>query len=345
MTYILGVLVTALITKLKITSYIYSIISVFAYNFFFTDPRMTFTVTDGSYVITIIIMMATALISSTVTQKVKTEAKISAKKVYRTEVLLQTSQKLQHGKNREDIAWRTIRQLGKLLDKTIYCYLGDPQKNPKPIIYHSGSNISGDIPVTELAVAAWTYKNNKHAGASTTTLPGAKCLYMAVRNGDKVFAVIGIELNGDVIQAFEQGILVAILNECAFALEKEELLIKEKEVAVQLKQEQFRGNLLRSISHDLRTPLTSISGNATILLEEDDKLSESFKRQACESIYEDSIWLINLVENLLSITRVENGSMQIKTQMEVVDELLAEAVNHAKGIKHRSEERRVGKEC
>lgn len=336
MTYILGVLVTAFITKLKITSYIYSIFSVFAYDFFFTSPILTFDVHEGSNFITIIIMLCTALISSTVTQKVKNEAKISAKKAYRTEVLLETSQKLQHGKNIEDIAWRTIRQLGKLLDKTIYCYIGDPEKNPKPIIYHSSSNLSSNVPPTELAVAAWTYKNNKHAGASTTTLPGAKCLYMAVRDGDRVFAVIGIELNGDVIQAFEQGILVAILNECAFALEKEDLLIKEREVAIRLKQEQLRANLLRSISHDLRTPLTSISGNASMLIDNSEKLSYDKKHELYEYIYDDSMWLINLVENLLSVTRIENGTMQLDLESELVEDIIMESMKHInrKSIEH-----------
>ena len=166
-------------------------------------------------------------------------------------------------------------------------------------------------------------------------MPGAEALYRPIGNNEKVFGVVGIVLeDGEEIETFEYNLLVAMLNEVAFALEKHRLDRINKQVELEAEQEKLRANLLRSISHDLRTPLTSISGNATILLEEDDKLSESFKRQACESIYEDSIWLINLVENLLSITRVENGSMQIKTQMEVVDELLAEAVNHAKGIKH-----------
>ena len=328
MTYILGVLVTAIITKYKFTSYIYSFISVITYDFLFTSPKLTFNVYDGSYVTTIVIMLIMSLISSTITQKVKDEAKVSAKKAYRTEILLETSQKLQHGKNSEDIAWRTIRQLGKLLDKTIYCYIGDPEKNPKPIIYHNGSSITTTIPKTELAVATWTYKNNKHAGASTTTLPGAKCLYMAVRNGDRVFAVIGIELNGDVIQAFEQGILVAILNECAFALEKEELLIKEHEVAIRLKQEQLRANLLRSISHDLRTPLTSISGNASMLIENSDLLSSYKKQELYEYIYDDSMWLINLVENLLSVTRIENGTMQLDLEPELVEDIIMEGMKH-----------------
>ncbi|WP_455718286.1 ATP-binding protein [Anaerosporobacter sp.] len=328
MIYILGVLVTALITRYKLTSYIYSVSTVFIYDFLFTDPRLTITVHDGGYVITIIIMLIMSLLSSTLTQKVKSEAKISAKKVYRTGILLETSQKLLHSKNTEDIALRTIRQLGKLLDKTIYCYIGDPEKNQHPIIYHRGNNISTHIPKTELAVATWTYKNNKHAGASTTTLPGAKCLYMAVRNGDHVFAVIGIELNGEVIQAFEQGIVVAILNECAFAFEKEELLTKEREVAIRLKQEQLRGNLLRSISHDLRTPLTSISGNASMLIENSELFTEDKKKEIYEYIYDDSMWLINLVENLLSVTRIENGTMRLEVEPELVEDVIAEAMKH-----------------
>jgi two-component system, OmpR family, sensor histidine kinase KdpD len=338
MTYILGVLVIALITRYKITSYLYSIGAVFVYDFFFTNPELTINVYDGGYVITIVIMLIMSLISSSLTQKVKSEAKLSAKKAYRTEVLLETSQKLLHSKNTEDIAWRTIRQLGKLLDKTIYCYIGDPEKNPKPIIYHNSTNISTNIPKTELAVATWTYKNNKHAGASTTTLPGAKCLYMAVRNGDRVFAVIGIELNGEVIQAFEQGILVAILNECAFAFEKEELLTKEREVAIRLKNEQLRANLLRSISHDLRTPLTSISGNASMLIDNSNLLGEDKKKEIYEYIYDDSMWLINLVENLLSVTRIENGTMRLEVEPELMEDVITEAMKH---INRKASEHRI----
>ena len=129
----------------------------------------------------------------------------------------------------------------------------------------------------EEAVASWVFNNNKHAGASTTTLPGAKCLYLAVRCEDSVLGVIGIYLDKTAIDDFENNLLMAILNEGAMALEKEASNSKKREVEIKANQEELRANLLRSISHDLRTPLTSISGNAGVLLDSADKLSNERK--------------------------------------------------------------------
>lgn len=99
-------------------------------------------------------------------------------------------------------------------------------------------------------------------------------------------------------------------------------------IAMQAKQEELRANLLRSISHDLRTPLTSISGNASILVNNYDVLDEEKKKRLYLDIYDDSMWLINLVENLLSVTRIEDGKMSIHMQPELLEEVIQEALSH-----------------
>lgn len=328
MIYVLGVLLAALFTRYKLSSIIYGITSILAFNFFFTEPKLTLNVYNPGYLVTFLVMFVTALIISTLTRKVTQAAKQAAKKSYRMEILLVTSQKLQQAVNIDEIAKTTARQLGELLNCNIYCYIGNPQENQKPIIFRSEDDTTDILQKEELAIAEWTYKNNKHAGASTTTLPGAKCLYMSIRNGDKIFAVVGIQLNKKVIPSFEEGIMFAIINESALAFEKEELVRKEKEVAVKLEQEQLRANILRSISHDLRTPLTSISGNADVLLRSQDKMSLKQKYKIYNDIYDDSMWLVNLVENLLSVTRIENGSMKLNMQSELVDDVISESMKH-----------------
>ena len=95
-----------------------------------------------------------------------------------------------------------------------------------------------------------------------------------------------------------------------------------------MKQEQLRANLLRSISHDLRTPLTSICGNASALLLNSKEMSEEQRIRMYTDIQEDSLWLINLVENLLSVTRIENGTMQLNFQTEIVSDVVEEAISH-----------------
>ena len=100
------------------------------------------------------------------------------------------------------------------------------------------------------------------------------------------------------------------------------------EASLLAQKEQLRANLLRSISHDLRTPLTSISGNASNLLTNGEKFDEETKKQLYSDIYDDSMWLINLVENILSITKIEEGRLNMNLSTELLDEVIADALQH-----------------
>lgn len=158
--------------------------------------------------------------------------------------------------------------------------------------------------------------------------PDAHCLYLAIRNEDMVYGVIGIALEGMMMDVYEQNLILSILGECALALEKEGYNRKREEALAQAKNEQLRANLLRSISHDLRTPLTSISGSAGILLNSASALGEEKQKQLYKGIYDDSMWLINLVENLLAVTRIEDGRMNLRMETELVSEVISEALRH-----------------
>ena len=131
--------------------------------------------------------------------------------------------------------------------------------------------------------------------------------------------------------------LLAILGEMGFALKNEEIIREKNKTALKAKNEQLRVDLLRSISHDLRTPLTSISGNAGILLTNDEILTKEKKQSLYTDIYDDSLWLINLVENLLSVTRIENGTMKLNISPQIIEDVIYEALDHVnrKKIEHR----------
>ncbi len=112
------------------------------------------------------------------------------------------------------------------------------------------------------------------------------------------------------------------------AMEKDKNAKEKEEAAMLAKNEQMRANLLRTISHDLRTPLTSISGNASNLLMKGDNFDEETKRQLYTDIYDDSMWLISVVENLLSVTRLENRNVDLRLSAELIDEVIDEALQH-----------------
>ena len=186
----------------------------------------------------------------------------------------------------------------------------------------------GCISPDEQSVAAWAFQNNKHAGAATDTFSHAQCLYLAIRVNSSVYGVVGIVVGEQPLDVLENGILLSILGECALALENEKNAHEKEEAAIATKNEQLRANLLRAISHDLRTPLTSISGNASNLLSNAAQFDEETKQQIYTDIYDDSMWLINLVENLLAVTRIEEGRMSLNLTSELMDEVIAEALRH-----------------
>lgn len=143
-----------------------------------------------------------------------------------------------------------------------------------------------------------------------------------------MFGVLGIVMGEWPLDSFEKSIVLSILGECALAMQNEKVTRERAAAALMAKNEQLRANLLRSISHDLRTPLTSISGNAGILISNADSMGKEKQQQLYEDIYEDSLWLINLVENLLSVTRIEDGTMKLQLNAELLEEIVQEAVHH-----------------
>lgn len=330
MLHILGVLITSIKTDNIIYTLIASIVSVLSFNFFFTVPTHSFAAYDAGYPITFSIMFITAFITGTLTKRVKEQARLSALKAYRTELLLQSSQNLQLAKDEQAIIEETTMQLKRLLNKTILFYPVDENGLQEPYTNKIDEMEDSSHLCTEQErnVVKWVYSNNRHAGVTTSTLPNVECLYLAVRNNHDVFGVIGIHLKKDRIDSFENNVLMAMLNECALALEKEKNNQRKQEMEIKANQEELRANLLRSISHDLRTPLTSISGNAGILVGNASKMSEEHKLGMYQDIYDDSMWLIHLVENLLSITRIENGAMKIRSEVELINEIILEAIRH-----------------
>lgn len=139
-----------------------------------------------------------------------------------------------------------------------------------------------------------------------------------------------IIFEADYLTTFVVMFIVALLVSTITTRLKEETSIR-REIEEKARHEELRSNLLRSISHDLRTPLTGISGNASLLLERTDELSEEKKEELYSSIADDAHWLTDLVENLLAITRVgdiENGDINLNLQVELVDEVIEEALKH-----------------
>ncbi len=173
----------------------------------------------------------------------------------------------------------------------------------------------------------------KLLGRHASVLPGVTAssrkdaLRYPIKVQDRIYGTVIIE-GSEPLEAFENSVLLSILGECAMALENRCNAREKEEATLRAENEKLRATLLRSISHDLRTPLTAISGNASILLSDSEHLDPDARKQMYEDIYDDSAWLHNLVENLLAITKIEEGRMELKTQPQLVEEIVSEAMQH-----------------
>lgn len=327
MVYILGVLLTSVATSHQIYSLISSIASVFIFNFLFTVPRFSLTAYGTGYPVTFVVMFLTAYITGTLAIRYKEQAQQSEKIAKRTKILFDTDQLLSKAENKAAILQTAGQQINKLLGRSIVIFVHEGGQLSDPMLFLLQGQQFYDEEA-ELEAANWVLQNNHSAGATTERFPDAQYLYLAIRVNERVYGVVGIDATAGALDASEHSILLSILGEAALALENEKNAREKEAAAVLAESEQLRANLLRTISHDLRTPLTTISGNAGNLLHNSHSFDEVTKQQIYGDIYDDAMWLTNLVENLLYSTRIEEGRMMLKTAPELVCEIIEEAMRH-----------------
>ena len=323
-------MLVSVFTKSSVCSLIAAIVSVLTFNFFFTEPRFSLHAYDSDYPVTFVVMFLAALLNGSLATRLKSHAERTAQVARRTRLLFETSQNLQKAESQREIIQITAGQLLKIFQRDIVAYPVNGGELGQPEVFPANESLPGDMYSSEKErqAAHWVMMNNKRAGAGTETLSDARCTYLSVRIGEQVYGVVGIAASDKELDSIENSLLLSVLGECALALENQKNLEEKEAAAVLAKNEQLRANLLRSISHDLRTPLTSISGNASNLLSNGELFDAKTKQQMYTDIYDDAMWLINLVENLLSVSRLEEGRMNLRLSTELIDEVVAEALRH-----------------
>ena len=328
--YILGVLITAVWTNGHFYGAIDSLLSVAAFNFLFTEPRFTFQANDPSYPVTFLIMLFSSVIASSLASRIKAQARLAAQKSYYTELLLGSSQKLQKGRTEWDCLRLTAEQLNRLFDRPVLYALSGTEKELVFRVEPSDEqNILMELGPEEIGVAKWVQRNNKHAGATTNTLPDSKWLFLSVRGTQGVMGIVGIPIAGySIPDAFEKNLMIAILSECGLSQERIRLQEERNKAALQTQKERLQANLLRAVSHDLRTPLTNISGSADMLMQEESALDPASRKKLYTAIYDDTNWLINMTENLLVATHLETDKESFKMSPELIEDLFQSVVAH-----------------
>lgn len=321
MVYLLSILLVSVTTSQRWYSGVSSVIILFLFNYFFVQPRFSLKVYESGYPVSFFVMFLTAMITGTLANRLKRNAQQSAETAFRTRIISETDQLLAKASTREEIMTICARQSSSLLGREVMLYETD------------GKSIGRRYPWPE----------DSAAGPETPSvlledLAGGRVgpLIYPVGIRDRLYAVLCVTERKPLPEISAQSTLQSILGECALALENEKNVREKESAAILAENERVRADLLRSISHDLRTPLTSISGNAGALLENEARFDPETRHRLTRDIYEDSLWLTELVENLLTTTRLEGGAARIQCHSELVEDILRDAVSHIRPDSGRS---------
>ena len=315
--YILAVQIIAVRVSGRISNAVVSLLCVAIYNFFFTDPKYTLLAYDPDYPMTFVIMFIVSFLAGSLADRLKRMAGQSERNRYRTQILYDTSQLLNKALVSQEAAEVLGVQLHKLLPASM-----KKEKSPADII-----RTPADLPLKGRRIRTRLSGQSGAAQSPARGRPSIPAPAAATLRFIREVIRMGRSVDAG-LDEFSESIMSAIISQCELAMENIRSVKDKEEAAMKAQNEKLRADLLRSISHDLRTPLTSISGNASMLMNSEQTFDEATRRQLYTDIYDDSIWLVNLVENLLAISRVQNGTMQLRTTTEVLDDVIDEALRH-----------------
>ena len=331
--YILAILFISVNTKGYAIGIIFAFINVICFNFFFTHPKLTLQFDDPTYLVTFPFFVLVATITSTLTTRIKEQADIFEKREEAAQMLYQISRSFINLSGEENIINTGITHLAQGLRRDTICF-----EAKKGILTGNYiiKNINNNFRQEQLSneknfeIAYWVLNNRKRAGRGTDTHNGSEVYYIPIIVKEKIFGVLGVYFGNDDVDKDDMSLIEAVVAQMSLALDREELVKEKEETKLEFEREQLRSNLLRAISHDLRTPLTGIAGSSNLILSSYDELSREVMIDLVKEINNDSEWLIRLVENLLSMTRIESGKLEIKKNPEIVEEILSESIQHLK---------------
>ena len=225
MVYMVGVLLSSYVADKKIYALYSALLSMLSFNFFFTEPYFSLKAYDKGSPVTFAMLFAVGFFMASMTRQLKAQTRESAKKAYRTEILLENSRKLRRCRTREEVWKQVAAQVGKLLNLSIIIYPVDKKGNlEEPMLFPRKGmglpELKENINGKERAVAQWAASNRHRAGTCTHTLPDANAMYLPVQSTEDVKGVMGILLEERrPVKDFEYGLLIAMLNETGVKLQ------------------------------------------------------------------------------------------------------------------------------
>ncbi|HHP50394.1 MAG TPA: sensor histidine kinase KdpD [Moorella mulderi] len=328
--YLLPVLFSALKFGLG-PSLFAAVLSILAFDFFFVEPTFSFTVLDLRYFISFLVFLGMAFITANMATRLKAQAENASRRERHTAALYAFSRKMAVAADMGSL----IRAIAETAAETVEgeSVLLMPDETGELRLRAMYPSIIGKWwNNNEYTVAAWVFTHGHPAGKGTDTLAGAEGFYLPLKAEGKTLAVLGVKFQGRRLDPEQKHLLEALANLAAMAILSQQLAEEAHKVKYLSASEKLRTALLNSVSHDLRTPLSSITAAVTGLLEGEDVYDAKARRALLLTIKEAAKRLNRLVGNLLDMARLESGILPLKLEWCDMEDVVGVALRNFKEV-------------
>jgi two-component system sensor histidine kinase KdpD len=324
MIYLLTVVVAAIYLG-RGPSFVAAVLSVAAFDYFFVPPAFTLAVEDTEYLVTFVGLLVVGLVISNLTARIREQAIGAEHREMQTAELYALSRDLAVATDLGAITQAVLTHISQTFSREVAVLLPDESHHAvEPYAITPDFTLNEN----ELAVAAWAFQHGQPAGRGTDTLSAVGVRYLPLRTARGTVGVLGVKppapdsrLSPDQLHLLE-----AFASQAALAVERVQLAEQVRQAEVLQATERLQTALLNSISHDLRTPLVSITGALSSLLEDDVELDEAARRSLAENALEEAERLNRLVGNLLDMTRIEAGALKVAREPCDVQDVIGAAL-------------------
>lgn len=307
-----------------------SVLSAFAYNYFFLSPLYTFSIADPESVVALSFFLLVSFVASNLASRVQRQAAAARQRARMTEDLYLFSRKLAGTGSLDDVLWATAFQIASMLKVRVVILL--PESGG--IAVRAGYPPDDSLADADIAAAHWAWEHELPAGRGADTLPGAKRLYLPLRTARMTIGVIGLDNDrqGPLLTPEQQRLFEALADQAAIAIERVQLVDDVEQAKLAAEADKLRSALLTSISHDLKTPLAGIMGAATTLRDYSTLLPEEDRAELLSTLVEQSERLNRFIANLLNMTRIESGAVELNLSPHYIGDIVGAALHRAAKI-------------
>ena len=306
-----------------------SVASFLSFDFFFTEPRFEFAISDTQNLLTLFLFLAAAVIVSNLASRVRRQVDAAKTNARRTTNLYDFSRKIAVAATRDDVLWAVVHHVATTMrGRSLILLPKDGQ-----LSVAAGYPPEDSLNERDAAAANWTWTSGKPAGRGSTTLPAAEWLFLPLKTVRGPVGVLGVQIEGKEVLAPEDNRLIETLaDQAAVVIERTTLVADVEAARLAGETERLRSALLSSLSHDLRTPLVSILGAATSLLDYQAVLAPEDRRELTETVRDEAERLNRFVQNLLDMTKLGSGALRPNVDWADLHDIVGRAAQRAERL-------------